>query len=258
MTGDSPYPEVRALERGLSLIDTLGEVGWSGPTELSRRTGIDRATVYRLLSTLIRAGFAVRRPQDGKYFLSPKFRTLGLGIQDLDERLLLVSGPLRELVEEIKWPSDFAVLDAGRLVILDSNHPQTPMTFYRAVVGQSRPILRSSLGRAILSAMTDEERTAAINTIILAGGPDAEEIGNPAAVAAVIQETRQRGFALSAGEITSNITAMALPVRAHGAVVGAINIVFFRSAFRQKQAEHYREALQRCVDKVEAAFEARP
>jgi IclR family transcriptional regulator, mhp operon transcriptional activator len=252
----SPYPEVRALERGLALIDALGEFGWLGPTELARRTGIDRATIYRLLSTLARTGFVVRRPQDAKYFLSPKIRALSFGIQEQDTRVLLISGPLRELVEEIKWPSDFAVLSAGRLVIMGSNHLLTTMTFYRSVIGQTRPVMRSSLGRAILSAMSAADRTEAIETIVLAGGPDASDVVDTAAVATAVADTRRRGFALSSGEVADNITAMALPVISGGRVAGAINVVFFRRSFRIEKALRCLEPLQRCVKKIESAFDA--
>ncbi|SCW56972.1 MULTISPECIES: helix-turn-helix domain-containing protein [unclassified Pseudomonas] len=250
----SPYPEVRALERGLALIDALGEYGWLGPTELAKYTGVDRATIYRLLSTLVRTGFVVHRPQDSKYFLASKFRQLSMGIREQDSRVLAVAAPLRELVEDIRWPSDFAVLMAGRLVIVDSSHTLTTMSCYRSVVGHSRPILRSALGRAMLSAMSDEERAEAIETILLAGGADANEIGVRAQVDAIVESTRRRGFAVSEGAIADNISAIALPVIVKGRVVGAINVIFFRSSFNIEKIGRYIESLRKCVSQVESAF----
>ena len=179
MHGTKPYPEVRALERGLMLLDALGECGWLGPTELARHTGSRSRnhippTVYIGKDGLCRAS----SPRC-KIFSFPKLRALSLGVNEQDARVLLVSTPLRELVEEIKWPSDFAVLVAGRLVIMDSNHLLTPLTFYRSVIGQSRPIVRSSLGRAILSAMSPSDRAATIETVVLAEGEDASDIHDP-------------------------------------------------------------------------------
>jgi IclR family mhp operon transcriptional activator len=255
MNEDKPYPEVRALERGLALLDALGEFGWLGPTELARRTGIDRATIYRLLSTLVRTGFVVHRSRDAKYFLSAKVRALSFGIQEQDARVLLVSEPLRELVEEIKWPSDFAVLTAGQLVIVDSNHLLTTLTFYRSLFGQTRPVLRTSLGRAILSAMSDADLAEAIETIVIAGGPDADDVLDRAKVDSIVTETRRRGFALSSGEAAENISAIALPVISKGRVAGAINVVCFRKSFRLEEAVRYLEPLRRCVQKVERAFD---
>jgi len=254
----TPYPEVRSLERGLQLLEALGEYGWCGPTELAQKTGIDRSTIYRLLETLRRTGFVVRRQQDAKFFLSAKFKGLNSAVEEQDFRLLLISEPLRELVKEIKWPSDFAALNRGRLVILDSTHRYTTLTFYRAVIGKTRPILQSSLGRAILAAMSDDEREEAIQTVLLAGGPDAEQIRDRAAVEAVVAATRQRGFGLSIGEITPRISAIALPVMAKGSLVGAVNIIFFTSAFKPTQADKYLEPLRRTVTRMEQAFSALP
>jgi IclR family transcriptional regulator, mhp operon transcriptional activator len=256
MTQPTPYRDVRALERGLALIDSLAERGWMGPSELAHHTGIDRATIYRLLSTLLRTGFVVRRDQDRKYFLSSKIRALSFSVQERDARSLLVAEPLRELVEEIKWPSDFAVLEGGQLVIIGSNHPLTTMTFYRSIVGQTRPILRSALGRAILAAMSESEREEALETIALAGTSDAVDITDRAAVNKLVDHTRQRGYALSIGEVNDQVSAIALPVFAKKRVAGAINIVFFRSTFHISWVGRYLEPLQRCVRKVEDSFNA--
>ncbi len=251
---DGPYPDVRALGRGLNLIDALAEHGWLGPAELARHTGIDRATIYRLLSTLEHNGFVVRHPQRAKYFLSSKFHSLGSSVQMRDEQVMLVSGPLNALVEEINWPSDFGVLDGGRLVIAGSNHTLTTMTFYRAIVGHTRPVMGSALGRAILAAMSDEERANAIGSIIMAGGPDAEAVADSKAVDALVVTTRERGYALSLGEADNQTSAIALPVMSKGRVMGAINIVFFRSTFRIEWVERYLEPLRKCVKQVELAF----
>lgn len=252
--GEGPYPDVRALERGLKLIDALAEHGWLGPAELARHTGIDRATIYRLLSTLEHNGFVVRHPQRAKYFLSSKFHSLGSSVQARDELVMLVSEPLNALVKEINWPSDFGVLDGGRLVIAGSNHTLTTMTFYRAIVGQTRPVMRSALGRAILAAMSDEERASAIESIIMAGGPDSEDVADSKAVATIVANTRNRGYALSLGEAANDASSIALPVTSRKGVLGAINIVFFRSTFRIEWVERYLDPLRKCVKEVETAF----
>lgn len=251
-----PYREVRALDRGLHIINTLGEIGWAGPARLAEETGIDRSTIYRLLATLERAGFVVCRPQDSKYFLSSRFRHLSDGIRKEDSWARLTFRPMRNLLEEIKWPSEFAMLTAGRMVIIDSTHPQSSMTFYRSTVGQTRPILASALGRALLSGMTVEERADAIERIFLAGGPDAADMRNQRALDAVIAEFNRRGYAVSSGTVADNVSAIAMPVRTGGHVVGALNIMFFRSVFKSDEiAPRYLDALKSCVCEIERALD---
>jgi len=250
------YKSVRALDRGLLVLDALAEHGWLSPAEIYRYTGVDRGTIYRLLHTLERRGYVVRRPQEARYFLSPKIRRLSLAIDDDDTHVMLVSAPLRRLVERVKWPSDFAMLAGGRLSIVDSTHRFTTLSFYRSVIGLSRPVMRSSLGRAILGGMSEAERENAIEEILRADGPDAAEVREPRAVQAVVDAFSRRGYALSVGESTPDVSAIALPVRASGHVVGSINIMVFRSIFKLDVAEaEYLPELRRCVAEVEAAFE---
>jgi len=68
---------VGALERGLLVLDALGEAGAPvGLAELSRRTGLYKSTLLRLLASLERCGHAVRQA-DGRYRLGPALARLG-------------------------------------------------------------------------------------------------------------------------------------------------------------------------------------
>lgn len=252
---ESPYPEVRSLERGLSILDALGELGWSGATAISRQTGVDRGTVYRLLATMAKSGYVIRRPQDGRYFLSSRLREISTGIRDDDIWLQHVDPALERLVRKIHWPSDFATISGGKLTIVASNYPHTTMTLFRSVLGQARPIMRSSLGRAMIAAMSPDQLDRTIEMVSLIGGTDAEEIKDRTLLARIIETTRMRGFAASAGESTPGIAAIALPVMARHEVVGAVNIVIFMSSFNlAKSAATYLEPLKECVREIEQSL----
>lgn len=245
----TPYADVRALDRGLTLIEALADNGWSSPASLSAATGIDRGTIYRLLATMARCGYVVRRDEDGSHALSAKLKDIAAAIR-VDDRLAEIVSPLlAELVERIFWPSDFAILEAGRLKIVASSHHLTSMTFSRGLVGKHRPILRSALGKAVLSGMTEEERTAAL---IAMRSADPGIVGEEEAIERAIAETRAAGYASSDGLFDPKISGIALPVMAHRRVVGAINIVFFRSAITIEQAAAlYLEPLRQLVATIE-------
>jgi IclR family mhp operon transcriptional activator len=250
-----PYKEVRAVKRALVLFDTLGEIGWAGPSTLAQATGIDRATIYRLLSTMVQAGYIVRRAQDEKYYLSIRWRMLSVGIKSGDARSTQLSESLARLTRIVKWPSDFAIISSGRLIIVDSTHPQTSMTFFRSVVGKSRPIFRSALGKAMIGAMRTEQRLDVFDDIRKAKGQNAEDLNSRILVNRIITDFETRGYALSVGEATKGICAIALPVKVEVTVVGAINIVIFQSAFDQKVAEtKLLEELKKCVREAESIF----
>lgn len=247
-----PYAEVRALERGLVLIQALADHGWSTPASLAAATGIDRSTIYRLLATLVRCGYASPRPGDGSYALSVRIRELASGVH-VDDPLAEIATPLLErLVSAIHWPSDLAVVTGGRLRIIASTHHLTSMTFFRGLVGKERPIVETALGRAILAAMTPSEREAALLMLLDAGGaPDA------ATVERVIAETDAAGYASAVSSFIDKVSAIALPVRDGTRVVGAVNIVFFRAAMTPAQAAaQYLAPLRDTVTAIEAALVA--
>lgn len=248
---DRTYREVRALDRGLRLIEALAELGWSTPQVLAKATGIDRATVYRLLATLTAAGYARRREEDGQYVLSAKIREVASGVRDDDQLAGIMSPFLADLVSEVFWPSDFAMLVGGRLRIVASSHHLTSMTFFRRMVGKERPLIESALGRAILSSMSEEEREHAV--LALEDEIDRDRLGR------VMLETRDAGYASAVGTTVNNISAIALPVIAHGRTAGAVNLVFFRSAMSPQQAaDRYLDALKGMIGKAELALSDTP
>ena len=247
--------EVRAVRRALSVMDTLGEYGWLTPTELSDRTDIDRATVYRLLASMVGAGYVTRREQDGKFFLTTKLHKVSRGILEDDTQSLLVSQALARLTKQIKWPSDYGVINGGKLEIVDSSHHLTTMSFYRFVIGQTRPIGRSALGKAIIGAMTQTEIDSMLTEVLLLGDGENKDLFHPGKIEKIKKDIEARGYALSEEEATPGICAVALPVMSEAKVAGAVNVIIFRSAFDRSKAEKFFiEPLKNCVAEIELEF----
>jgi IclR family mhp operon transcriptional activator len=217
-------------------MEALGDLGWSSPAALATRTGTDRTTVYRLLATLIATGYATRRYEDGHVALTAKLRSLGMAVQEEDRLIGGATIALAALVEKIRWPSDFGMLTPRGLEIVASSHGLTSMTVFRALVGKSRPILHTALGRAILAAMGDDERDLMILAVRSYGGDGIEGLDDAAAVARLVEETRARGYAEAVSTFQSNISAIALPVTTARGVAGSVNIVFFRAAMSPADA----------------------
>lgn len=248
----SPYREVKSLERGLILLETLARIGWATPTRLARETGIQRSTIYRLMNTLEQLAYVTRRDEDGTFFLTGKMNSVGREVRPQDVDIAIISQTLTALVGEIHWPSDFAVLSEAKLTIMASNHGLSSMSNYRGLIGAHRSILRSALGRALLAAMSPDQLDQALEIVRLGNGPDAAELASRANVMLAIDDTRARGYAASDGLIDPKISAIALPVRRGQSVAGAINIVYYRSAMScEEAAKRYLGPLKASVAQIE-------
>jgi len=70
-----PKP-IRSFARGLAILTALNRHGSATALTLARETGVPRATVYRLLQTLLDDGYVGRGTADDRFHLLLKVRCL--------------------------------------------------------------------------------------------------------------------------------------------------------------------------------------
>lgn len=244
------YRHVQALSRGLQLLAELNRAGPTKPSDIARSTGIDRTTVYRLLNPLEYEGLVVRT-SDENYALTLRVRQLSDGFTEADWAAQVAGPELGNLVAKVRWPSDFATFEAGAMIVRESTHRYSPYSIHRSAVGRTWPVLTSAMGRAVIAAVAESERDLMLELIIKTKQPDALEARRTRSVLAMIERTREQGYAASEGELEARISAIALPVRARSEVVGAVSMVFFRSAMTPSEAaRRHLGHLQETVDAI--------
>jgi IclR family transcriptional regulator, mhp operon transcriptional activator len=256
-SGPVPYKEIKSLIRGLQIIEVLSQLGWAKIGEISTVSGIDRTSVYRLINTLVQAGYLTRRLDDGAVALTPKLVVLADTLKNDDIVIQFAWPYLFALSKDVLWPCDFASLDAGKVIIRLSTHKISPKSIHRRMVGKERYLLRSALGLAILSAMSDEERERSLLLIERLGdSTNSRDVRDRKFIGRTVDAVRRRGYASSSGQTEAKISAIALPVMGSNAsVAGAINVVFFRSAMTtEKAAERYLGKMKQCVSQIEQSL----
>lgn len=252
MMPSRPYPPVRALSRGLAILAELNAGGPTPVRELAQRTGLNRTTTYRLLETLRTEGFVSFNETSGLFSATPQVRRLSDGLTIRDESSQAALPAMFELLREVNWPSDLAVFEAGSVVIRESTHPFSPFSVHRAVVGHRRSLLRSALGRAILSAATPDLRRDMLEMAAGLGGGEATLARNEVLVKRLLAQVERQGYASSTGETEQNINAIALPIRAGEQVFGSLNLIFFaRSMTPETAAERYLPKLRAATADIE-------
>jgi len=256
MQGDkTPYKEVRALTRGIDIMEALADLGWARIGALSHYTGIDRATLYRLVQTLENRGYVARREEDGAVSLTSIILGLSDGVRQDDMIVQALTPILTKLTEDILWPSDFGTLNGGEMTISASTHKLSPLSIHRNLIGKTRPLLRSALGRAYLGALRPDDRENVLSIVRRLDGDDAKDLRSVGNIDALLQEVHNAGFATSVGLVEDNISAIAIPLRRGRRVVGAVNISFFRSAMAPAQAaREYLEPLRTAVENCESVL----
>ena len=191
-------------------------------SDLAARTGIPRATAFRLLSTLEASGFVTKI--GGEFQLGVKCFVLGnIVAADLD--LKEVAQPhLSALRDATRETTHLAILDHWRVVYLERLPSPHPVGFMRSRVGAILPAFCTALGKTLLSDLPEADVTA------WAGAQTSPRMTPNTITSAkrLLKELRAvgaRGYALDEEEHELGVRCVAAPVRNHeGKVVAAISV----------------------------------
>lgn len=251
------HRSVRALSRGLALIRELNVTGPSSVQQLAGRTGLNRTTCYRLLQTLQQDGFVAADEESAVFGLTAQVRMLSEGVSTRDLSSQAALPPMFALLDDVSWPSDFAVFELGSMMIRESTHSFSPFSIHRSMVGRRRPLIKSALGRAILSAAPPALRREMLEIAATFVPEDAALAKDSSLIDHIVSQTRKDGYASSVDETEQGISAIALPIDGAHSVLGSLNLVFFSSAMTPEiAAERYLPAMKTAVEDIERRWSA--
>lgn len=256
------YRPVQGLSRGLSILHAINRSpgGWASIAELSQQTGLHRTTVRRMLETLQNEGYVRRSPSDDSYRLNQKIRQLSDGFTD-DEWISEVANPvLGELLQKLVWPSDLCTIDGDSMLVRETTHRFSPLSFHRAMIRQRLPLLFTAAGRAYLAFCGDEERRQLLQLLAAGNDEQATFARNRLLVERLLAKVRDQGYSTNEGEWKqeTKIGAVGVPIRHRGNILATINVVFLRKAISLPDAaKAYVPELQAAVAKIQRLLSER-
>ena len=199
------------LARGLEVLRAFTPADLMlGNSELCQRTGLPKATISRLTYTLTQLGYLVRIDRLQKYQLGAELLSLSYPLlAGLDVRHI-ARPHMESLARATGCTVNLGMLGRLEVVYIDALRLDRG-NLLRPDIGSTRPLLTTSIGRALLLASAEPERVAVLNRLRVAN-PDrfAAEIGSLHADQA---RFRMHGFCLSEGDLSSSIHAVAAPLR---------------------------------------------
>jgi IclR family transcriptional regulator, acetate operon repressor len=213
-----------SLEKALDLLDAIGAAP-QGLTqlELAQRLDLPRTTMYRLLSTLVARGLARRDPQRRVFslgFRCVEWARTAYAVPDLNAAAAPELRALRDLTGETTYLACLDGLEVLSLERVDGAHSQRSA----AAPGQRKPLHCTSQGKAILSALPEEQREALVKSLTLAPLTP-NTITTRRQLLAELEASAQRGYAVDDEEIALGVRCVGAPVvDAAGRVRGAISV----------------------------------
>jgi IclR family pca regulon transcriptional regulator len=214
---------IQSVSRAFTILELFDERRPDlSTTEIAELTGLNRATAYRFCQTLLSLGYleevAPRR-------FRPGLKAVSLARAALSSRELpdLAQPYLRELRDAAGETVNMALLDGADVVYvarLLSHH----LLALRLFVGSRLPAYASSLGRAMLAFLPDDEVEAILEGVEFQT-LTRHTIVDRGRLLAELHRVRSRGYAINDQELVLGIRGIAAPVfGVGGRPIAAINL----------------------------------
>lgn len=213
---------IGGFAKGLKVIEAFGE---DQPrltiADVSKSTGLDRATARRCLLTLAELGYA---HYDGKFFeLTPRILRLGHAYLSATPLPQLIQPHLDALSEKVGQSASASVLDGAEVVYI-ARAAQKRVMSINLMPGSRLPAYCASMGRVLLAALPEGEA----RSLILASDLKANTVHTKTDVDELMSEldrVRGQGYAIIDQELEIGLRSIAVPLEsARGRVVAALNI----------------------------------
>ncbi len=199
------------VERGLEVLRAFrSNRAPLSNAELVRRTGLSKATVSRLTSTLIQTGFLRLVPGRREFELS--IGALGIGHAYLATNELLQSAQplMQELADRLDVSVALGIQDGIDMLYVDYRVSRKVATL-RLGIGSVLPMSTTSIGRAYLWGLPEDARESLIAEHKRRSGAQGEALEH--AIRASFSELEATGTCAVLGGFQRSTFGVALPVR---------------------------------------------
>jgi DNA-binding IclR family transcriptional regulator len=214
--------------------------------EFARRSGYSKSTTYRLLVTLVQAGWLERSPT-GAFRLTIKAFQVGSVLVDSLE-LRREAGPIMAKMAAELDEAVYLVVAAGtRAVCLERIDSGQGVRMVDLYVGGSQPLNLGAGPRALLAfdqdrllpPLLEEGLTRRTNNSLV----------DPADLLDDLTETRRRGYSISDEDVTAGIGAIGAPILgSDGVAVAALSFGGLRQQVLPPRPTDVARLLQGCQE----------
>ncbi|MBI1201604.1 MAG: helix-turn-helix domain-containing protein [Rhodopseudomonas sp.] len=213
---------VEAFAKGLAVIGAFGQDAETlSMAEISKRTGLPRAGVRRLLLTLVTLGLAEERA--GRFSLTPRILRLGYAYLSSLSLREIAQPAIETLARDCDEIVAVSVLDGDELTYIARAEPSSVLR-RSLTVGSRLPAFCTSMGRVLLAGLADD----ALATLLNQAERPAYTRHTVTDVTALTEEiaiVRKQGWAFVSEQLEFGACGIAAPIRdSRGRTVAAVNI----------------------------------
>ena len=239
---------IRSISRSIAALKAINRHGSLSMMEISKASEVPYPTACRIVQTLLYEGLIEQEPARKRYRPTAMVQTLAHGIQQ-DDRLVKAARPhIVELTRRFGWPVSIATRVGRNMMLRDSTHANTSLTFEQYYPGFTLPILDSASGKLSMAFAPEEERLMILKWMRVSQEIDLQYLAT-AQASLDVERIRRQGYAVQ-GRNHFNLTpgktsSIAVPIFRNGVFEAAMTMVFFVTAMKLEVAlESYLEELK--------------
>ena len=220
----SGVPEVRAVTRAISILRAFGaEKRFWALSELTRRSGLDKGTVRRILHTLRLSGLVAVHSPSQTYELTLGLLELASAIHRGTDLQTMARPYLSDLAEMVGGTAFLWVFERGKGVCLD--RVSAPNSIITTIIsaGNRTTLNCGAAPRVLLAYISEEERNAAL--VEPQAIRTAHSVTDPQNLRAIARTIRERGYEYVVDDFIIGLAALGVPIFSqNGDFVGAISV----------------------------------
>ena len=237
-----------SLIKSMEILELVVKAEEIGVSALSKKKGLNRSNVHRILSTFEFLGYVVKNPQNRKY--SPSLRLFELGNLTVQRNgLIKVAHPfLKKLGSKFGETNNLAVLDGAKVIYIDKVESSEALRMDLAI-GRRVPAYCTALGKSLLAGLSEKLLNLYIErTVFKKRTPNTlskEDLRKQ------LVEIRKTGVAIDDEELHLGIRCIAAPVRNHtGEIVASISIAGPSTRMTIKELDGMKETIRRTASEI--------
>ncbi|MDA9546584.1 helix-turn-helix domain-containing protein [Bradyrhizobium yuanmingense] len=213
---------IETLDRGLRVIQSFGiDRRPMTLSDLSKSANLPRATVRRILMTLVKSGFVAGNER--LFSLTPRVLLLASAYLTSNQISTVMQPLMDEVAGKAKEVCSLAILDGEEVVFIARSSPAR--VFSTGLdIGYRLPAFCTSVGRVLLGRLANDELTRTVDGMKLAAQTQSTLVDKSAVIATIIAD-RTKGYSLVDQEAEEGFRSISVPIRRYdGAVIAAANI----------------------------------
>jgi DNA-binding IclR family transcriptional regulator len=213
-------PIVQSVERAIDILQsfTADEPGL-GVVELSRRVGLPKSTVFRLLSTMEARGFITQNSDTNLYQLGVELIPLANSVFIYGNLRQVARPHLHNLADTLEETTILSVLVDAEIINLDQVEFTGRLVVRAGRAGHRMPFHATSAGKVIAAFLPKDE----LDVLLASPLPvlTSATITESDTLRSQLVQVRTRGYAVSFEELEEGLHAISAPIRNHGGNVVA-------------------------------------